>query len=285
MIRVPKFWGVAFTVLAASAVLFCTWYPPIQTMADAQVDAGLRRALLSFATARGLNAVISVVQGTELSVQPLGVGVTLTLGQVLDPINDLVEQFSTLMLWASISFGVQKAILALIGQWVLSVFVSALVLAWLAFRLTGRMSEILTKLLLVVLLVRFAVPVVTLASDFVFRHSFAQEYSDQQKVVEGVTAKVGEISKQLAPKEELKAEPKGWLERFKDKVANSMPANNVSYEAVKKTVEDLPERLVRLMVIFLLQTLFLPLLFLWLLFKLVFGVSWPSGGPVARPSA
>jgi len=89
------------------------WYRPLQDVANAQVDAGLKRALISFASARALNAVISVIQGTEFSIQPIGVGVTLTSGQVLDPVNDLIEQFSTLMVVASVAFGVQKVLLAI----------------------------------------------------------------------------------------------------------------------------------------------------------------------------
>ncbi|MCZ8284370.1 MAG: hypothetical protein O9353_02855, partial [Bacteroidia bacterium] len=64
---------VAFTMAAFTA---CAWLAPLDAPAMQQVDAGLKRALVSFATARLLNAVISVAQGTEASVQPFGVGVT-----------------------------------------------------------------------------------------------------------------------------------------------------------------------------------------------------------------
>jgi hypothetical protein len=79
-----------------------------------KVDAGLKRALVSFATARALNGVISVVQGTEIVAQPLGVGVTLTPGQLLAPINELVKHFSDLMLAASMSHSASRK--ALIGS-------------------------------------------------------------------------------------------------------------------------------------------------------------------------
>ena len=78
---------------------------PLDAPAIKQVDAGLKRALISYAAARTLNALISLAQGTEISAQPLGFGVTLTPGQLLDPLNDLVEQFSALMLATSIASG------------------------------------------------------------------------------------------------------------------------------------------------------------------------------------
>ena len=98
----------AFAAFTMAAVLSCAWLAPLDAPAMQQVDAGLKRALVSFATARLLNGVISVAQGTEASVQPFGVGVTFAPGQILDPVNDLVEQFSHLMLAASVAFGVQK---------------------------------------------------------------------------------------------------------------------------------------------------------------------------------
>ena len=88
----------AVAVIAMLAVVWGAWLAPLDAPATEQVEAGLKRALISFAAARALNGVISVAQGTEVSVQPLGVGVTLAPGQLLDPINDLIEQFSNLML-------------------------------------------------------------------------------------------------------------------------------------------------------------------------------------------
>ena len=88
---------ISVTLLLAALVAF-SWFSPLDIVATQQVDAGLKRALVSFATARTLNAVISVAQGTEVAIQPLGFGVNLAPGQVLDPINDLVEQFSHLIL-------------------------------------------------------------------------------------------------------------------------------------------------------------------------------------------
>lgn len=47
-----------------------------------------------------------MAQGTEVAVEPAGVGVIFTPGQILDPVNDLLEQFSNLMLAASVAFGI-----------------------------------------------------------------------------------------------------------------------------------------------------------------------------------
>ena len=103
MISDPKYLQRLALVLAVLIMVVCSWLAPIDAAANKQVDAGLKRALISFTTARVLNAIISVAQGTEVAVQPAGVGVIFTPGQLLDPINDLVEQFSNLMLAASVA--------------------------------------------------------------------------------------------------------------------------------------------------------------------------------------
>ena len=74
------------------------------------------RAFITFALARTLNGVISAVQGTKLALQPAGVGVTLTPGEVLDPVNDLIERFSWIMMAATLSLGVQQVLLE-VAQW------------------------------------------------------------------------------------------------------------------------------------------------------------------------
>ena len=114
-----------------TALIALSWLPQTNELASAQVDAGLKRALVTFASARVLNGVISTLQGTEVVAQPLGFGVTLSVGQVLDPVNDLVEQFSDLLLTATLVFGVEKFLLTLFGNWAVSALVTAVLGAWL----------------------------------------------------------------------------------------------------------------------------------------------------------
>ena len=76
-------------------------------------DEAMQRSLIAFGVARGLNGVISVVQGTEIAVHPAGFGVNFTPGQVLDPINDLIEQFSWVLLLSTTSLGIQKLFLTI----------------------------------------------------------------------------------------------------------------------------------------------------------------------------
>jgi hypothetical protein len=144
--------------------------PVIDRQAGADYDALFQRALVTFALARTLNGVISVVQGTELAIQPAGVGVTLTPGQILDPVNDLVERFSWVMLGATLSLGVQNVLLEISSWWGTRLIVALLAIGWLLLRHFRRQPEartdqILLRAFLLLLFLRFAVPLSLIAND------------------------------------------------------------------------------------------------------------------------
>jgi hypothetical protein len=256
--------------------LFLAWYSPLQTIADKHVDAGLSRALVSFGSARILNGLISVVQGTELSMQPLGVGLTLTLGQVLDPINDLVEQFSTLMLYASVAFGIQKALIAFGANWVISLLVSMVVIAWAILAYRKQAPNWLTKVLVVLLMMRFAIPLVTVGSDIVFEQLLAQDYKQSQEALGLASKKIGEV----APPSPQNDADKGWWEKMKDKLANMVPGYAANYDSVVQQLKNLPEQIIKLIVVFVLQTMIVPIFLLWALYVATTAILFPRQNEV-----
>ena len=185
-----RFAWIAFIGLLVAAA----WFAPVEDAARRQVDTGLQRALASFASARALNAVISAAQGTEVAVQPAGVGVVFAPGQVLDPINDLVERFSDLMLIASVSFGVQKVLIAIGANWVVPALLTLVAAIWLLLRLRGGEPwPWLTRLLLLVVMVRFAVPLAAIGSEQLFTHFMEAEYAASQQEIDTTSTKLGAL--------------------------------------------------------------------------------------------
>ncbi len=262
-------------VLALLLVLATAWWRPLDVAATPEVDAGLKRALTTFAAARALNAVISVAQGTEVAVQPAGVGVTFTPGQVLDPINDLVEQFSSLMLAASVSFGIQRALLGVGQHWVVSLLLTVAALAWAALRWRGRMPPgWATHVLVGLLLLRFAVPVVALASEAGFRAFLAQDYVAGQASIELSAEQFSGLS---APADPARPD-EGVAERMKRWWSQTADVGK-RFDEMKQVAARTVEHIVRLIVVFLMQTLVLPLLLMWGLWRLAkLLVVWASRG-------
>ena len=251
-------------LLGLAVVLGSAWLAPLDSSASRYVEAGLKRALVSFAAARTLNAVISVVQGTQVDVQPGGVGMTFTPGQVLDPINDLVEQFSLLMLAASVAFGVQLALIRFGAFWAVSLMLSVVALAW-AWSTWRRppAHEWLTRFLLALLLVRFAMPLIALGSEAAFQLFLEQDYAVGQARIElsaDRVASLSALSTEPSPGENVTDMLKRWWSQGTDVKKR--------FEELKDVAGRTIEHIVKLIVVFVLQTLVLPLLLLWMLLRL-----------------
>jgi hypothetical protein len=250
-------------LIAVILIVACSWLPVVQEQADAAIDAGFKRSLVSFASARALNGLISVLQGTELGLHPLGVGVTLTLGQALDPVNDLVEQFATLMLVASVAFGIQKVLLLVGGHWLVSLGVSAIALAWGALYLKGAAPGWLTKALILAALIRFAIPLATLGSGWFFQHFLDADYRNSQQAIVSASAQL----ESAVPQETQASADKGIIDKLRERVTEPVTAVRARYEAIKSKVEQVTERIIKLMVVFVLQTLIVPVFLLWALYR------------------
>ena len=246
--------------VAVAIMVACSWLAPLDLAANQQVDAGLKRALISFATARALNAVVSVVQGTEVAVQPAGVGVNFAPGQLLDPVNELVEQFSNLMLTASVAFGIQKVLISIGAHWLISLFLTMTAVGWAYFYLRQHLSPAwLSRILVVLLMTRFAMPVAIIGSDMLFQKFMAADYQSSQRVIDTAS---GQLEK-LNPPVAVADENQGMLDKIKGWSQNTDIKSR--FENLKHTAEQATEHIIKLMVIFLLQTLVLPLLLLWVL--------------------
>jgi hypothetical protein len=259
-------WHRPLTAAALTLVLLSVWLLRIDAAALEQVDDGWKRALTTFAAARALNAVISVAQGTELAVQPAGVGVTLTPGQVLDPVNSLVEQFSTLMLMASAAFGVQRVLISIGAWWPLSLLITAAALAWAVLRWRGQAPpRWLGSGLVLLLLLRFTVPVVVLGSEAAFRVFMQDEYRQGQAALDQSSAELAGASGQL-PGAGVPPEDESLADRMR-RWWGQGPQIGARFEALKDQANRAVEHVVRLIVVFTLQTLVLPLLLGWGLWR------------------
>lgn len=253
----------------------------VDRYAEREYDALFQRAFITFALARTLNGAISAVQGTELALQPAGVGVTLTPGEVLDPLNDLVERFSWIMLAATISLGVQQVLLDVGQWWGVRVLVALLGLTWLWFRLRrpagapgGRpaFDATLLRLFVVVLFIRFAVPIAMIANEALYELFLANRYQESQQVIESAGADLERAAaREHADAPEAPAAETSLFESLGRSLSGTREALDIGrrVDEVKRRAGEVIEHLIRLSVVFVLQTGILPIAFLWLFLQLL----------------
>jgi len=270
-------------VVLVSATVVLSAMTPVDRMAETQYNALFQRALITFALARTLNGVISAVQGTELALQPAGVGVTLTPGQVLDPINDLVERFSWVMLGATVSLGIQQVLLDIGQWWGVKVLLGILGLLWLWVRLrrahatpgeSDNPEKMIFRIFIIVVFIRFAVPVAMIANEGLYRLFLETRFTESTQVIESAGAEIKDISSTETPmsEEETESGMLESLERMYESTLKSMDFQQ-KVEHIAERTSDVIEHLIQLCVVFILQTGILPIAFLWIflqLFKQIF---------------
>lgn len=236
-------------------------------------ERAFKRALVTFAVSRTLNGIISVAQGTEVAVEPGGVGVNFTVGQVLDPINDLVERFSAVMLVATTSLGMQNVLLRMTSWWGLNLLLGvvaglAVCLVWWPGGKTEQLTRWVTNIFLGLVFARFVVPVLIIGSGLVFDTFLAAEQDAATRALEATSQEI-EAYNQQPPA--VVAEDPSMLERLTTMLDESLESINVRerLEGVKNRVSNASEHIVNLIVIFVLQTIVFPLAFAWMLLELV----------------
>ncbi|MGD9888658.1 MAG: hypothetical protein AB7S56_05260 [Halothiobacillaceae bacterium] len=242
---------LAILTLAVALV----WLRPLEVMAQSYVDSGLKRALVTFASARALNAALSLAQSTSVSIQ-VGAGVSAHPAAVLDPLDDLVEQFSTIMLMATLSFAAQHLLITMLGAWPLAALLTFVLLVWGGFIWRERDAPAwLKKVALGFMFLIFAVPLASVASEATYRLLMANEYENAQAHI-----------KMLSPGEAVVSADEDWSQKLKRLWSQSTD--------IKKQVDELTtqanamvEYIIRLAALFIMQTVVLPLLFMWLMLQ------------------
>lgn len=263
---------LALAALAALAAVALAALGTLDAWATREVDAALARALLAFALARGLNGVISVVQGTQVALEPGGLGVTLSPGEILDPVNDLVEQFSTVMLVASASLGLQKLLLGISAWWPITLLLALALAGWIASAWRGgadpRARAWLRALALVLLALRFAVPLAALTSEAAYRLFLAPEYEASTAQLEGsrddlaARAAAAEQAAQPAADESLLDRANRWLEETRETLDLKARLGDLQQLAA-----DATRNVIDLIAVFVLQSLLFPLAFAWVAWR------------------
>lgn len=262
-------WKLFLSSLAVLLVLLAS-RGMVDDLGRDYTQAGLSRALITFGIARGLNGVISVAQGTEIAIEPAGVGVVLAPGQILDPINDLVERFSWIMLASATSLGIQQVLLKVMA-WpgftlLLAVLLTAMLATlWWPHPVATAIKRAVYRLALVMTILRFAIPLIAIGNELLYNAFLEPQYTDSRAQLEQSVDAIGDINRQAVPPDSDSTS--SWLDSAKRAYASAADAMNVErrIEAFKLAAADISEHAINLIVVFVLQTILFPLLFLWLM--------------------
>lgn len=249
-------------VLLVAVLLACAWLHPMDAPATAQVDSGLKRALATYATARLLHGAVSVLQGTQVDAAPAGIGATFSPGQILAPAAEILKQFSDAMLLVCVSFGIQKLLITIGGAWVISLGLTLAGVGWVYQMMRQRASpNWLTKTLIVLILVRFAIPLTVIGSDYLFQAYMNDDYQSSHQALTSASGDAVNSASPPANAATTTNPPTTW-EKMKQWFQSPSTQIAAHYGEMKAAVNQWTDHMVKLMAIFVLQTMVLPLLLL-----------------------
>lgn len=274
-------WLLSIVLLLVAALSMTSF---VDQRAEIEYEKLFQRALITFALARTINGVISVVQGTEIALQPAGVGVTLTPGEILDPVNDLIERFSWIMMGATVSLGIQNVLLDISAWWAIQALIAVLC-AWVILRLWypaktgGQIPKLLLKrVLLVLLFIRFAVPVMLIVNDLLYQQFLETRYEASAQIITEASDELKQLSVE-AEAEGAEASEGGILDTISQAWSNTFDSLDMSgkLDRMQARASEVVEHLVQLSVVFILQTGLLPIAFLWVFLQIFKRLFRPVG--------
>ena len=116
-------------------------------------------------------------------------------------------------------------------------------------------------MLFALLLARFAMPLVTVGSDAVFQRFLQDDYTTSQMAIEANHEELEILthtSDESIPKKGVMDRAKAWLHKIS-------PSEGL--RKIKQVASQVTEHIVKIIVVFVMQTLVIPLLLFWAFYK------------------
>ena len=266
---IKSHWNKVLIALLSICILFVAFSYTLDMQGKELVDKSFKESVVVFGSAKALNAVISLAQGTEVDLPFL----TVAIGEVLDPINDLIEQFSLVMLASMVSLGIQKIMMNIVttNSYNFILFFSIIIVNfWLFFRFTkdDRVRTLFLKLTVILVFLRFAVPLMGIVNELSYNSFVKQEYNIE-KLNENIIEVKNNVHDVTLNSIKVK-ENSSILNKFTEKFDSAYYDEKI--DEYKQAVDNSSEYIVDLIIAFVFQTLLLPLVFLFILYQLVRGI-------------
>jgi len=247
----------------------------VEVEASDYLQRSLKKASLTLLVARGLDGVISVLESFTVSAFA-----GVSPGEVLEPVDDLVERFSFVMLVATASLSAQLLLLEVGSAIGLTVFLTAalgvlLVAVWIPHRpFAQRLFDLAYKLALLAVVIRVGIPAAAVVGASVSERFLHSAYRSSSEALKTTADELRLDPDQLAEVPPIDSEDeKSFWQRFRQvtgAVATvSMGDIQDRLAALEAKVAELSEHIIRLLAIFVLEAMIFPLLVAWGLLKLL----------------
>ncbi len=144
--------------------------PYLDQKADTYFSETITKAGLAYGVCRVVNASVSVIKESQIQIEPAGLGVSIAAGQALDPLDDMAERASDILVTAIVSLGIQKIAYELsvaFAPVLIATFLIAFVMATILKSERARtIREIILKSIVLIAVVRLCLPIASIINSY-----------------------------------------------------------------------------------------------------------------------
>jgi len=239
-------------IVAIGLLVILSWAGSLDKYSDNYTSSAIVQAGSAYAVARGINATVSMLQTSTISAG-VGISGSITIGEILDPLNDLIERFSEVMTIALGSLALQKILLAIAANKLFSGLLTlfgllSIIVVWVGK--TGTFP-LLLKLFILLVVVRFALGIVVLSNGTV-SHIFLSGH------IEESSARLGELKEDI---NNLQRDTEGVLSKLKN-LKQTLTAS-----AIEARVSSFVQNIIDLLILFILKAILIPLMFFYIFMR------------------
>jgi len=176
---------------------------------------------------------------------------------------------------ATVSLGIQNVLLDVSAWWFIQVLVAALA-GWLVIRLwypgqgPQMFSMLLKRVFLLLLFIRFAVPVMLIANDLLYQQFLEQRYQQSTEIITRVGNELEQMSAE-ASVDKSEVEDISMFDSITNAWSSTVDSIDISgkLERMQERAAEVIENMIELSVVFILQTGLLPVAFLWVFLQVI----------------
>ncbi len=172
--------------------------PYLDEKGDEYFKTAIKETIVVYGIARITNAIVSVAKETEIDISPAGVGLTLHIGQILDPLDDATERLSTVL---TISLGliglmkISKEILTVYSFNIISYILIILLPSIWIDRLRSLVM-VITGIVILILALRLALPVCGIVNNLLYEDFFKPRIEQNLVVFKDLSKLENKFSKE-----------------------------------------------------------------------------------------
>ena len=248
--------------------------PGLDSTADSYFKDSITKAGVSYGVCRVINATVSVIQQSSVQLEPAGIGLSLAVGQIVDPINDMVERLSNVLVMSIASLGVQELVyeisITIVPQILAILLLFLSFLLWFKNTRVLKLQKILMSVLVIAAIARFCLPISSVANEFLQETFFDDKIVAANEELTASTLDMDKLEDVRVPKSD------GFMGTIGNS-ASYLKKKSVDFRNTIQVIMEnkgvIVENLLRLtflyLGIFVIQVLVLPLLMFWFLMRIV----------------